>query len=296
MDTRNASLLVNSQSRRGEEELASVSTRLQGYGISLTEIRCAPSEIDSAIRSHCQDIELVILAGGDGTMNAAAEALLDCGLPFGILPIGTANDLARTLGIAPDLMTACDIIGAGRLQQIDLGWVNGKHFFNVASMGISVEVTHRLTTEVKRRWGIMSYLYALVDAFKQNRPFRAEIICDQQKMEFHAIQITVGNGRYYGGGFSVAEDAAIDDQLLDLYALKPMTFWQIMRFAVAIYKGEHDRSYGKVYSLRGREIKINTRKSMTIDTDGELSTETPAHFKVIPRALTVCVPSVPEGQ
>ncbi|MHC5722287.1 MAG: diacylglycerol kinase family protein, partial [Nostoc sp.] len=91
--------------------------------------------------------ELVIIGGGDGTLNAAVDALVDTQLPLGILPLGTANDLARTLEIPNSLSEACKIIAYRNLHRIDLGWVNGKHFFNVASLGLSVKITERLTKE-----------------------------------------------------------------------------------------------------------------------------------------------------
>ena len=100
-----------------------------------------PTTSSEAIRRECGAVDLVILAGGDGTMNSAVDALVECKLPLGILPTGTANDLARTLEIPTDLAAAAAVIGAGRRHAIDLGCVNGKYFFNAASIGLSAEVT-----------------------------------------------------------------------------------------------------------------------------------------------------------
>ncbi|MHC5828099.1 MAG: diacylglycerol kinase family protein, partial [Nostoc sp.] len=116
-----------------------------------------PKHLAEVIFRYQHQVELVIIGGGDGTLNAAVDALVDTQLPLGILPLGTANDLARTLEIPNSLSEACKIIAYGNLHRIDLGWVNGKHFFNVASLGLSVKITERLTKEVKRRWGIFAY-------------------------------------------------------------------------------------------------------------------------------------------
>jgi diacylglycerol kinase (ATP) len=288
---RRALLLINRRSRSGNIDSV-VFKRLKEYGISLVEEQIDdPGRIPSAIREHCPRMDLVILAGGDGTMNSAIEAILACKLPLGILPTGTANDLARTLGIPPDLDRACEIIGNGLLHQIDLGWVNGKHFFNVASLGISTKVAHCLSPDIKRRWGRLSYFYALLGVIRENRPFRAMVVCDGKMVRLRSIQISVGNGRYYGGGLAVAADAVIDDGQLDLYSLRPLSFWQMLRLAPALYEGEHGRSRDKVVFLHGSEMRIETSRPLAVDTDGEVTTRTPAHFRVIPRAIAVHVPS-----
>jgi diacylglycerol kinase (ATP) len=289
---RRALLLINRRSRSGSMDFFAIANRLKGYGISLLEEQFDdPGRVPCAITEHCPRIDLVILAGGDGTMNSAIEALLACKLPLGILPTGTANDLARTLGIPPDLDEACEIIGNGLLHRIDLGWVNDKHFFNVASLGISTKVAHRLSPEVKRRWGQLSYFYALLGVIRQNRPFRAMVKCDGKMVRLRSIQISVGNGRYYGGGLAVAADAAIDDGQLDLYSLRPLSFWQMVRLAPALYEGEHGRSRDKVIFLHGSEMRIETARPLAVDTDGEVTTRTPAHLRVIPGAIAVHVPA-----
>jgi diacylglycerol kinase family enzyme len=91
----------------------------------------------------------------------------------------------------------------GQVQRIDLGWVNGKHFFNVASLGLSVQITQLLTKETKRRWGIFAYAVTALQAIWQTRPFSAEIRLNGNSIRVKTFQIAVGNGRYYGGGMAV---------------------------------------------------------------------------------------------
>ncbi|HEY9807063.1 MAG TPA: diacylglycerol kinase family protein, partial [Candidatus Obscuribacterales bacterium] len=167
-----ALLLVNRQARRGQEALAQAIEHLQTKGLDLLEESSAkPEELSDLIRNYRDRVDLVIVGGGDGTLNAVTEGLVDTQLPLGVLPLGTANDLARTLGIPTDLNQACEIITQGNLQRIDLGWVNGKYFFNVASLGLSVQITQQLTTEVKRRWGVLAYLATAIGVIRQSRPF-----------------------------------------------------------------------------------------------------------------------------
>ena len=108
----------------------------------------------------------------------------------------------------------------GHTKRIDLGVVNGKHFFNAASIGLSVEVAQKLTRGAKGRWGWFAYLAAAAGVLRHARPFRAEIRGGGEVHQVRTVQITVGNGRHYGGGLTVADDAAIDDGRLDLYSLE----------------------------------------------------------------------------
>jgi len=135
---------------------------------------------------------------------------METGLPLGILPLGTANDLARTLEIPSDPAAAAAIIVEGHLRRIDLGEVNGKPFFNVASLGLSTGMTRELTHDVKQRWGMLGYAVATFRALSRMRPFAAEIRSGGTIRKVHTLQISIGNGRHYGGGMTVEEDAEIE--------------------------------------------------------------------------------------
>jgi len=285
-----ALLIVNRRSRQGGANLQAPLRALQAHGIqSVEEYSDSAGQIAQLIRRHRETIDRVIIGGGDGTMNCAAPALLEADLPLGILPMGTANDLARTLEIPTDLAKACEVIGAGRLLRIDLGRVNGRYFFNAASIGLGAQVTRRLSREIKSRWGALGYARTVYDAAKTARSFSAAITCDGATHHVHSMQIAVGNGRFYGGGMNISVDAAIDDERLDLYSLKPLTLWQLIRLAPALRAGHH-RDLQSVLVLHGREIEVRTHRSKSVTTDGELTTRTPARFEVVPKALSVYVP------
>ena len=211
---RRALVLVNARSRSGERAPAveRALAALVRAGTACLHESCASSEeLAPLIRRHAAEgaVDAVVIGGGDGTLNAAAPALLDTGLPLGILPLGTANDLARTLGLPLDPVAAAQVIAAGRTRRIDLGLVNGHPFFNIASIGLSVAVTGELTAARKRRWGRLAYVVAAVQALARARPFSAVIARDGSPPErVRTVQIAVGNGRYYGGGMAVCAAAA----------------------------------------------------------------------------------------
>ena len=286
-----ALLLVNRLSRSGDADLSAAVGCLRAAGMEVTPFATErPQDIPTLIRAHRCRVDLVIVGGGDGSMNAAAAAVLEIGVPMAVLPLGTANDLARTLGIPSALEEACAVAANGLRHRIDLGEVNGKHFFNVASIGLSVAVARMIDAETKRRWGAAGYALTVVKALREHRPFRVRIRCDGRFLQLRSIQIAVGNGRHYGGGLTVASDAAIDDYMLDLYSIGPAGLLRLALLAPALRTGRHGEFEG-VHLLRGRHIELETSRPMPVNTDGEVTTHTPAVFRTLPGALEMMVPA-----
>jgi YegS/Rv2252/BmrU family lipid kinase len=286
-----ALLLINHHARKGQAQLSRAVECLKQLGFTLIEESSEhPQQLSETIQRYRNQIDLVIVGGGDGTLNAALSGLVETGLPLGILPLGTANDLARTLEIAPDLTAACQIIANGHTAKIDVGWVNSRYFFNVASLGLSVQITHKLNSEMKRRWGVFAYAVAAMQVVLWSRPFTAQLRLNSGDwICVKTVQIAVGNGRYYGGGMTVAEQAAIDDQRLDVYSLNLKHWWQMLLILPAMRTGNHT-SWQFVDHFRCREVEVQTKRPHTINTDGEITTQTPAQFRVVPQAVTVFVP------
>jgi YegS/Rv2252/BmrU family lipid kinase len=286
-----ALFLVNPRARGVAEGAEEIATRLRGLGLDLvTELAEEPSRIPELIRRHLEEVDRVIVGGGDGTINASVQVLAESGLPLGVIPLGTANNLARTLGIPFDLTSACELVAAGHRRWIDLGWVNGRYFCTTASMGLSVQITEELSPKVKRWWGPIAYALAAIKVIRRCHPFRAEISWERGKRHTRTVQIVVGNGRYYGAALAVAPDATIDDARLDLYSLEVNHWWELVKLAPSLKRGTHVNR-GEVEALRARAFEIRTQRPMAINLDGEIGPETPARLKVIPRALEVFVPA-----
>lgn len=292
-----ALVLVNPNSRGGVEGATAALARLEAAGWTLERPQPGePEDLRRAVRRAAGCADLVIAAGGDGTLNAIVDALVETGLPLGILPLGTGNDLARTLGIPADPEKAVDVLLAGRQQRIDLGRANGKYFFNVASIGLSVHIAQQLTSGVKRRLGVFAYAITVFRVVADARPFRALIRReDGTVMRRWAIQLAIGNGRHYGGGMTVHEAAAIDDGTLDLYLLRPRSFWRLALHLPKLRAGVHDDP-ALVLACAGRRFEVETRPPRWVNTDGEVTTRTPAVFEVVPRALAVFAPPPAEEE
>lgn len=283
-------MVINRHGRRGQRAVDAGLRILDAAGIEVRSERPTdPTGIPELIRQRAAGADLIILGGGDGTFSHAVDAVLETGLPLGLLPMGNANDLARTLAIPPDPAAACRIIAAGRLRRIDLGWINGTHFFNVASIGLAVRVARRLTRDRKERWGVLAYAACGWEAMHRQRAFATRVTCDGTVHEVRTLQIAVGNGRFYGGGMTIVDDAAIDDGRLDLYALPPLRWWRLLALLPVLRWGLH-RPVESILSLHGREIRIETDRSRRVNVDGEVAGRTPATFRVEPRRLDVFAP------
>lgn len=289
---RRALLCCNPKARNGNFSLDEVRAILRAGGIEPVD---PPSGADpcAAIRALSGQVDFVILGGGDGTMNTAAEALVETGLPLAILPLGTANDLARSLGLPLDPLEAARFLAGASQQPVDLGWVNGHYYFNVASIGFSAELAGELTSEAKKRWGVFGYAVAAVRVLRKVRPFGVTIEHDGQVEKVTTIQVSVGNGRHYGGGMTVEQGAAVDDGQLDFYSLEISHWWRLLALLPALRRGTHGRA-ADVRAFKTREIRLTTRKPRPVNTDGELTTHTPAHFKVMPQILRIYAPPASE--
>lgn len=234
--------------------------------------------------------DLVIVCGGDGSVSSAAVAAMESGLPLGIIPMGTANDLARTLGIPMDLSQAAEIIVRGEKRPVDVGMVNGHAFFNVASIGLSSDLAQSLDPVMKKRFGRLGYALAAMKVMARASHFSAVITEKGRRVDVKTYQIAVGNGRHYGGGNVVEETAEIDDGRLDLYSLEVTNLWKLALMMRSFRSGTHG-AWGEVRTAKCTEFDIETKRPMPVNTDGEIVTSTPAHFKVHPKAISIFAPN-----
>jgi diacylglycerol kinase (ATP) len=292
--TRHVAVVINTASRTGAAALRVVEAELRRSGVEEVDVHRVdggtqlPGALAEAVGA---EPDLVVVGGGDGTVGCAAALLAHTRATLGVLPLGTANDFARTLEIPSALPAAVDTLLSGKVVDIDLGRVNGSVFLNVASLGLSVGVTRRLTPRLKRRLGQLAYPAATLAAYRHHRPFAARLeLGDGSVLELDDLmQVAVGNGRHYGGGLTVSPSASIDDHLLDVYAIEKGRLRDHVSVARLLRSGhliEHER----VHHLTTRSLRVVTDEPLDVNLDGELAATTPATFEVDRNALHVVVP------
>jgi diacylglycerol kinase (ATP) len=282
-------LVINRQARSGDSGLDPALDALDlGRPPTTLEID-DPSTLAARIEAALNaKVSRVVIAGGDGTINSALPALIAAQKPFGIIPLGTANDLARTLGIPADPAAAAEIIARGRTRRIDIGSVNDKLFVNAAGIGFSAEL-QQLPAGLKGWLGPLAYPLGVLRRWRHHRPFRVAVRGSGVDCVHRVIQVTVANGRSYGGGMTAHEQARVDDGTLDLLLILPRPLWRMVLSALSLKRGVYSKR-APIIALRGSAFEIVTRRRRPVATDGEVCTSTPAVFQVSPGALEVYVP------
>ncbi len=270
-------LVINPLSGRARRSGESVAAQLRGLGLEIVDERARADPVDA-----------IVVAGGDGTFSRQIPEALALEVPIGVVPLGTFNDLARTLRIPLDVEGACAVIAAGATRSIDAAQVNGVYYVTEASIGVSSRVARMQRPQDKQRFGLLAVAASALRAVRSTRPFSAEISYDGRRATCRAIQLTVANSQRFGG-FITAGGAAIDDGWLDCYCVQIDSLTKLFSVARAIISGR-GRSAAGLRSFRARAFDVRTRRPHRITADGEPAGATPARFQVFPRTLRVFAP------
>ncbi|MCC6173716.1 MAG: diacylglycerol kinase family lipid kinase [Chloroflexi bacterium] len=235
--------------------------------------------------------ERVIVAGGDGTIGEAAEALIKTEVVLGVLPLGSVMNVARMLGVPRDLEGAAHVIAEGRIVAMDVGRARTRshdaHFLEAAGVGIEAGLFAYANQIEHGNWGSLRPLVAFMWRY---RPRQVRLRLDGKCQRFSAMMVTVANGPYVGAALTLAPNARIDDRQLDVEIFTNFSKLELARYAVRIVGGR--RAYNpKVISQRGRTIEIDACPPMLVHADSRPLGTTPACFEVVPKALRVYVGS-----
>jgi diacylglycerol kinase (ATP) len=292
--TDRVAVVVNTAARSGARALPLVEQALRGVAaeVGVHPVHGGLELLEALSAAMDAGPDLLVVGGGDGTIGCAAEMVAHTSTTLGVLPLGTANDFARTLEIPTDLAAAVDTLLHGHVVDVDLGRVDGRAYLNVASVGLSVAVTQRLTPGLKQRLGRFAYPAATLVAYRSHRPFAARLeLDDGSVLDLRDLmQVAVGNGRHYGGGLTVAPNASIDDHLLDVYAVEQGRLRDHVSVARLLRTGhlvEHER----VHHVTSRRLRLVTDDPLPVNLDGEIAATTTATFEVDRNALHVLVPT-----
>jgi YegS/Rv2252/BmrU family lipid kinase len=235
----------------------------------------------------------LILGGGDGSVSSVVDFLAHNDTLLGLLPLGTANDFARTLGIPQDIEGACRTIAEGKVVDVDLGLAGDNYYVNVASVGLGVEATRALSPWLKKSTGPLAYPAAAIKAFLRHEPFSARLTFphgDHEPVEYdRLLQVAVGNGRFYGGGMIVAPESGIDDRTLDIYAINLGRRRNLIGVARYLKSGDFIKMEG-VHHFRTSRVQVETDPELAVNIDGEVVAMTPQDFSVAQNALHILVP------
>jgi diacylglycerol kinase (ATP) len=290
-----AALIVNTRSRTGERAFFQALDHLQEMHVPLgvTYPIRNPERLPEAVQEVLGDgYEFLILGGGDGTVSSVVDFLADRGTLLGLLPLGTANDFARTLDIPEDIEEACKLIANGNVVDIDLGLAGDNFYVNVASVGLSVEATRALSPWLKKSTGPLAYPVAAIRAFLKHEPFSARLTFpegDHEPVEYdRLLQVAVGNGRFYGGGMIVALESGIDDKTLDIYAIDLGRRRDLIGAVRYLKSGDFIKTDG-VHNFRTPRVRLETDPDLPVNIDGEVVARTPQDFSVAQNALNVLV-------
>jgi YegS/Rv2252/BmrU family lipid kinase len=302
-----AVLVVNVRSRSGAELFERAREALVRAGVVLAAAHAVEdgATLRRRVRAELRrGATVVLVGGGDGTIATAAGLLAGSDATLGVLPLGTANDFARTLGIPDDLAAACRVAARGAVRVVDVAFAGRRAFLNAATVGASSEATRRVNPALKRRAGALAYPLAGAAAAGQP-PFHARLVADGAvRHDGPALQVVVGNGRYHGGGRLVAPGARPDDGALDVYVLSAPSgddatgggaggrlrdVAALARYALLLLRGRHVE-HPRVFHLRAREVTLRTEPRLEIHADGEVAGPTPGTFRVAPAALRVLAP------
>lgn len=275
-----AQLVINLNSGRARAYANATREALRAAGIAFIETAW-PHEL-------VPEAGCIICAGGDGTLLAAIESAIARNLPLGIVPLGTFNDLARTLAIPLDVHGAVRIIAAGHERAIDAARVNDRYYVNEASIGISSRITRLQTPELKQRFGFLAVIATAFTALRYARPIRAEVHFEGRRERLRTIQLTVANSQHFGGFLNVST-VAIDDGHLELYSVDIRHLYQAFAIARAMLAGRSVHVPG-LRALRSQRFDVVTRHPHHIAADGEPAGTTPATFEVFPKALRIFTP------
>lgn len=295
-------LLTNPTARAGAHSGAAMraADRLRAHGMKVTVISGGSAAESSELLRHALElgIDAVVVAGGDGTVSLAVQELAATGVPLGIVPTGTGNDLATTLGLRDlDADGAADALIGGHTRTIDLARITRPDgstslFGTVLASGFDSKVNDRAN---RMRWprGHMRYNVAILVEFLRLRgiPFDVELDMPDGSVERivgDLVMATVGNGRTYGGGIPICPDADLEDGLLDVTLVRPAGRLKLLRLLPRVYKGTHT-TIEQVSTYRVRAVRLNS-PTVTAYADGDPLGPLPLTVEVVPAALRVFVP------
>jgi diacylglycerol kinase (ATP) len=290
---RRTALVVNVRSRRGRRHYETVRRQLRAAGLDLVDAQpvAHPAELpDTLARAVNSGVDLIVVGGGDGTLSEATHQLAHRDVCLGVLPLGTTNNFARSLGLPLDLLGALRILTEGKVADVDLGHVAGRHYANLTSLGMSVQVAQHVPHRLKRVLGRAAYPLTALALLPRHRPFTARLRVDDQVHELDTHQLNIANGSHHAGR-AIAPDTGLDDRLLVVYRLGDSNRLRLAAATLRQTVTGPRRPLARTPFLTTRELWLETDPPMDLDIDGEIRGRSPVQITLEANALRVMVPT-----
>jgi YegS/Rv2252/BmrU family lipid kinase len=285
-----AILIVNAASRTGADAFAEARDKLAAAGLELIDAKAVknPKSMDATVKRAIKRAPMVIVGGGDGSLSSAVDHFLSTDTVLAVLPLGTANSFARTLGIPLDLDGAIDVIANGQPRKIDVGCINGDYFLNAAALGLAPKVAESVPHGLKRRLGRLGYLIWAGWSAANFNAFRLKVDDGKRIHRLWATEVRIANGRFHGG-MELIESADVESGQIVVQAVRGRSVvrlgWSYFASALKL-KSRHVT----VREFRGRKLTVSTRPPLDVSIDGEVAARTPIEVSAIPEAVTVAAP------
>ncbi|MDB5702037.1 MAG: diacylglycerol kinase [Sphingomonadales bacterium] len=289
---REAVLIVNAHSRKGAALFEQAREKLGASGITLMAAHAVrdPEKLNDTVRQAVRDgAPMVIVGGGDGSLSCAVDDLVGTDCVFAVLPLGTANSFARTLGLPLDLDGAIDAIATGRRRRIDLGLIDKDYFVNAAALGLSPMIGDSVPHNLKKYLGRVGYLMWAVWCFVRFRPFRLIVDDGIQEHRMWATEVRIFNGRFHGG-VELTENTDVDSGDIVVQAVTGRNRMRLAWDWYAKFFKLRSRE-ANTQDFRGKSLRLDTRPHHHISIDGEPLARTPVTVSVAERAIEVVVPA-----
>jgi YegS/Rv2252/BmrU family lipid kinase len=262
-----------------------------GPQVALAPTQSAGDAKRLAARAVQERYDVVVAAGGDGTINEVINGLGTSGLPLGVLPLGTVNVFAKELGIPGKLDAAWALIEAGQARTIDLACAEAggppRFFMQLAGVGFDARAVRAASWELKKKIGPLSYIWAGLKTLSEQHS-QIEVAINGAA-PVRGFAVLVGNGRFYGGRFRLFPEARLDDGLLDVCVFENGGLLDLARYGQGLLRGAHTRLKDVRY-FQAKDFVCRAAEPTPFELDGEDAGEAPVRFSVRPQALRVIVP------
>jgi diacylglycerol kinase (ATP) len=287
---RRAVLVVNPGSRSGDDLVTGAQALLEARGLTLTGLHVVDGDVGAAVDAAlADDPDLLVLASGDGTLSQVVGRLAHRDTVLGILPTGTTNNFARTLGIPITVEEALDVLVSGKVADVDLGTLDGRHFANVAALGISVSIAQSVSDRLKRVLGRAAYALEGVRCLVRHHAIEVTVDTDQGRFSYGTHELIIANGRFHAGTL-IAPDLSADDHHLVIFHLGDRRRLALLRSLVLFARGQ-PRTLREGNFVRVQRARITATPPQDLEVDGELRGRTPVEVGIDRKALRVLVPA-----